>query len=155
MRCREPRRLLPRCSALLVPRKTPQPGRYKIWELEAGTHCSVIGTCLSLEDLHRLIRKANATIAPDADDHDIHGYFVIQAARRSVVSKLIHKALDRKYAPQIARFRSGTPDELWALWKQAMTNGDVAGAYWALMRRRRCRGRCASAHTTRFTCCRT
>ncbi|WP_395713629.1 DUF2325 domain-containing protein [Reyranella sp.] len=123
-------------AALLCPSGSEEdatPGRYKIWELESGTHCSVIGTCLSLEDLHRLIRKANATIAPDADDHDIHGYFVIQAARRSVVSKLIHKALDRKYAPQIAHFRSGTPDELWALWRQAMTNGDVAGTYWALM----------------------
>ena len=115
------------------PEEDATPGRYKLWELESGTHCSVIGTCLSLEDLHRLIRKANATIAPDADDHDIHGYFVIQAARRSVVSKLIHKALDRKYAPQLLRFRSGTPDELWTLWRQAMTNGDVAGAYWALM----------------------
>jgi hypothetical protein len=109
------------------------PGRFRIWELEAGTHCSVIGTCLGLEDLHRLIRKASATIAPDADDHDIHGYFVTQSARRSVVSKLIHKALDRKYAPQLARFRSATPDEMSALWRQALTNGDVAGAYWALM----------------------
>ncbi|MBS0220775.1 MAG: DUF2325 domain-containing protein [Proteobacteria bacterium] len=109
------------------------PGRYRIWELEAGTHCSVIGTCLSLEDLHRLIRKANATIAPDADDHDIHGYFVTQAARRSMVSKLIHKTLDRKYAPQIARLRACPPDEVWALWRQAMTSGDVAGPYWALM----------------------
>lgn len=108
------------------------PGRYKIWELEAGTHCSVIGTCLSLEDLHRLIRKASAAIAPD-DDHDIHGYFVTHAARRSVVSKLIHKALDRKYAPQVARLRACPPEELWTVWRQAMTNGDVAGTYWALM----------------------
>lgn len=126
-------------AALLCPsgpEDDATPGRYKLWELESGTHCSVIGTCLSLEDLHRLLRKANATIAPDADEHDIHGYFVIQAARRSVVSKLTHKALDRKYAPQLVRFRSGTPDELWALWRQAMTNGDVAGAYWALMTRK-------------------
>lgn len=123
-------------QALLAPPGSEDdgtPGRYKIWELEAGTHCSVIGTCLSLDDLHRLIRKANATIAPDADDHDIHGYFVTQAVRRSVVSKLIHKALDRKYAPQITRLRACPPDELWASWRQAMTSGDVAGMYWALM----------------------
>ena len=107
--------------------------RFKIWELEAGTHCSVIGTCLDLDDLRRLIRKADVRMAPDADDHDIHGYFVTQAARRTPFSKLIHKALDRKYAPQLLHFRSSAPDELWALWRQATTNGDVAGAYWALM----------------------
>jgi len=115
------------------PEDDAAPGRYKIWELEAGTHCSVIGTCLSLDDLHRLIRKADIQIAADADEHDIHGYFVTQAARRSVFSKLIHKALDRKYAQQLARFRSCTPDGSWVLWRQAMSSGDVAGAYWALM----------------------
>ncbi|SJZ40597.1 hypothetical protein SAMN02745126_00911 [Enhydrobacter aerosaccus] len=108
-------------------------GRYRIWELEAGTHCSVIGTCLSFEDLHRLIRKTDATIAPDADDHDIHGYFITNATRRSVVSKLIHKTLDRKYAAQIARLRGCTPDAMAATWRQAMASGDVAGMYWALM----------------------
>lgn len=111
-------------------------GRIKIWELEAGTHCSVIGTCLDLNDLRRLARKAGVRMAPDADDHDIHGYFVTQAARRTAFSKLINKALDRKYAPQLLRFRSSAPDELWALWRQATTNGDVAGAYWAVMTHR-------------------
>jgi len=108
-------------------------GRYRLWELEAGTHCSVIGTCLSLDDLHRLIRKLEAPIAPGADDHDIHGYFVTRAATRSTVSKLVHKALDRKYAATVARFRSCTPDEAWLQWRQAMKSGDVAGAYWAIM----------------------
>jgi hypothetical protein len=109
-------------------------GRCKLWELEVGTHCSIIGTCLGLDDLHRIMRKADIAIAPDAQDYDIHGYFVTWAGSRSALSKLIHKTLDRKYAPQLVRFhRSRTPDELWELWCEAMTSGDVAGAYWALM----------------------
>src|SRR5262245_26558816 len=67
-------------AALLRPPVTAQaadddaaPGRVKLWELEAGIHCSVIGTCLALDDLRRLVRKADASLAPDADDHAVHG----------------------------------------------------------------------------------
>jgi hypothetical protein len=110
------------------------PGRYKLWELDPGSHCSIIGTCLGLDDLRRIIRKADLAIAPDAQDYDIHGHFVTRVGTRSPLSKLVQKTLDRKYAPQLARFRrSCTPEELWGLWRQAMTSGDVAGAYWALM----------------------
>ncbi|HYC13219.1 MAG TPA: hypothetical protein VEC75_03165, partial [Stellaceae bacterium] len=110
------------------------PGRNKLWELDPGGHCSIIGTCLSLDDLRRVIRKAGLAFGPDTQDYDIHGFFVTQAASRSLLSKLVQKTLDRKYAPQLARFRrSRTAEELWGLWRQAMTSGEIAGAYWALM----------------------
>ncbi len=123
-----------RCACCADDSTEITPGRHKIWDLDQGLHCSVIGTCLSLDDLRHIIRKADIALAPDAHDYDVHGYFVTQAMKRSHVSKLVHKALDRKYAAQLTRFRrSCTPDELWELWRQAMANGDVAGAYWALM----------------------
>jgi hypothetical protein len=110
------------------------PGRCKLWELDPGSHCSIIGTCLDFDDLRKIIRKADLAVEPDTQDYDTHGYFVMRAGSRSPLSKLVHKTLDRKYAPQIARFRrSCTPDELWALWHEATAIGDIAGAYWALM----------------------
>lgn len=109
-------------------------GRHRLWELEPGTHCSVIGTCLGLDDLRRLIRKAALTIPPEAQDYEIHGYFVARARSRSPLSKLLHKMLDRKYAAQIARFRrASTIDEILGLWGESKAKGDLAGAYWALM----------------------
>jgi hypothetical protein len=115
-------------------REAALPGRHKLWELDRGSHCSIIGTCLSLDELRRLLRKADLTIAPDTLDYDIHGFFVTRSGSRSLLSKLTHKTLDRKYAAQIARFRrAASADALWQLWRQAMTEGDVAGAYWALM----------------------
>jgi hypothetical protein len=109
-------------------------GRHKLWELDPGSHCSLVGTCLSLHDLRRLLRRADITVAPGTPDYDIHGYFVKESRCRSPLSKLIHKTLDRKYAPHIARFRSAAcVDDLWALWRKATNEGDIAGAYWALM----------------------
>jgi Uncharacterized protein conserved in bacteria (DUF2325) len=132
---------------------TPDPGdgsagRHKLWELDAGSHCSIIGTCLSLDDLHRIIRKAELRIGPDAQDYDIHGYFVTWAGSRSPLSKLVHKTLDRKYATQLARFRrSSTAEELWDLWRQSTATGDIAGAYWALMTHKAApRTMCIRAH---------
>ncbi|HWB50593.1 MAG TPA: DUF2325 domain-containing protein [Stellaceae bacterium] len=94
----------------------------------------LIGTCLSVNDLRRLLRKADITVAPGTPDYDIHGYFVKQSGARSLLSKLIHKTLDRKYGAQIARFRQAAgADDLWAIWQNAVNEGDVAGAYWALL----------------------
>lgn len=112
-------------------------GRHKLWELDPGTHCSIIGTCLDLDELRRIGQKVGLVIASDAQDYDIHGYFVTKAGSRSPLSKLVHKALDRKYATHVARFRRSCPaDELWEMWRQSMASGDVAGAYWALMTHR-------------------
>jgi hypothetical protein len=111
--------------------------RFKLWELDPGTHCSIIGTCLDLDDLRRIAQKAGLAIGSDVQDYDIHGYFVTQSSGRSPLSKLVHKVLDRKYAGQVARFRRSSPaDELWQLWRQGMASGEVAGAYWALMTHR-------------------
>jgi hypothetical protein len=110
------------------------PGRYKLWELDPGAYCSIIGTCLSLDDLRRISRKANVSIAPDAQDYDIHGYFVTHVGKRSPLAKLTQKTLDRHYAPQVARFhRAHTQEQREELWREAMTSGAVAGSYWALM----------------------
>ena len=109
-------------------------GRLKLWEIDPGSHCSIIGTCFSLDDLRRLIRKAELNIPVDADDYDIHGYFVLRAAKRAPLAKLMHKALDRKYPTQITRFhKCSKPEEIWSLWTESLASGDVAGAYWALM----------------------
>ena len=54
--------------------------------------------------------------------------------RNSHTSRLLGKHLDRKYRLSIASFtHAKSPDELELLWRRATNNGDVAGAYWALL----------------------
>jgi hypothetical protein len=113
-------------------------GRLRLWELDSGSHCSIVGTCFSLDELRRILRKAELPIAPDAEDYDIHGYVVSRAGTRSVLSKLLHKALDRKYARHLARYRrAGSVEALWALWQEGRVGGEIAGTYWALMTEKR------------------
>lgn len=47
---------------------------------------------------------------------------------------MVTKALDRRFPAQIARFsRTDSERELTELWRSHCDNGDVPGAYWALM----------------------
>jgi hypothetical protein len=55
--------------------------RRRIWELGETLHCSIVGTCLSTDELRRLLRKLGAGTS-DADDHALHRIGVELAARQ-------------------------------------------------------------------------
>jgi len=59
---------------------------------------------------------------------------VALAGQRDGLGKLLHKALDRLHRTTVARFdKVATVDEVRSLWRQAVAQGDVPGAYWAAM----------------------
>jgi len=107
--------------------------RTKIWELSNHLHCSIVGTCLSTGELRQVLTKAGMA-ADGASDHDLHGQGVLLANLRDGRAKLLHKALDRRHRAAIGRFESAkTVDEVRALWRDAVKQGDIAGAYWAAL----------------------
>jgi hypothetical protein len=109
--------------------------RRKLWEIPSHLHCSVIGTCLSMDDLRKLTRKGGMRISDDATDYCVHSYFVREAGTESKLARLLHKMLDDKHAVDIKRFSAVANDAaaIEALWEKAMDNGRVAGAYWAVL----------------------
>ncbi len=118
-------------TVLLKPAKS----RRKLWEIPSHLHCSVIGTCLSMDDLRKLTRKGGMRISDDATDYCVHSYFVREAGSDSKLARLLHKMLDDKHAVDIRRFSAVAADAaaIEALWEKAMESGRVAGAYWAVL----------------------
>ncbi len=107
--------------------------RTKIWELSNHLHCSIVGTCLSTGELRQVLSKAAMTVA-GASDHDLHGQGVLLANLRDGRGKLLHKALDKRHRLVIGRFeKAKTIDEVRALWRDAVRQGDIPGAYWATL----------------------
>ena len=51
------------------PPRTTAPRRLKLWELEHRFHCAVLGTCLTLPELHKLIRQAGIELEPKHSDY--------------------------------------------------------------------------------------
>jgi hypothetical protein len=105
--------------------------RRRLWDLSRDTHCPVIGVCIPLAVLRRLISKALGC-STQADDYELHVGAIAECGNRNRVSEILQEDLDQRYALTIKRFRSAkTHDALAQLWVDAIYQGDVAGAFWA------------------------
>jgi hypothetical protein len=115
------------------PSEPPQVRRTKLWEFGTSLHCSIIGTCLSTQDLRHLLTKLK--LAPGgASDHDLHRLAVTLAARHEEPARQIHKALDHRHRLAVSQFtKARSEPALRALWSEALKHGDIPGAYWATL----------------------
>ncbi len=105
--------------------------RRRLWDLSRDTHCPVIGVCIPLAVLRRLMNKALGGIA-QADDYEIHVGAIAECGYRNRVSEMLHEDLEQRYALTIKRFRAAKSIQaLTQLWLDAIYQGDVAGAFWA------------------------
>ncbi|MBC7858174.1 MAG: DUF2325 domain-containing protein [Burkholderiaceae bacterium] len=112
--------------------------RRRIWELSHACHCPLIGVGLPLGVLRKLVVKvSDAAVA--ADDYDVHVCAVSECGARNRLAQSLQKELERRYAVVVARFRPArTCDEVGQLWRAALAEGDVAGAFWAGLTHPRC-----------------
>lgn len=110
-------------------------GRSRLWEIWHKYHCPIIGTCLEVDDLRRLARKAGVRLLKDAQsDFDVHVSFVAAADEKNPLSIAVQKELERRYARSVKRFAAATSAAaLLELWQQALAEGEVQGAFWAVM----------------------
>lgn len=112
--------------------------RRRIWELPTNCHCPLIGVCLPLAMLRRLVNKL--LVRPlEGDDYDVHVWAVHECASRNRMSELLQRTLDERFAVVLRQFR-GLRDAaaLHAAWRQAVDRGDVAGPFWATLTHPRC-----------------
>ena len=100
----------------------PNARRY-LWELPANSHCPVIGLCMPLGLLRRLVNKGVGGKAL-ADDYDIHVGAVWECGSRNRVSELLQDALDQRYCMVLHRFKDARDaDAVMALWLDAVRAG--------------------------------
>ncbi|RTL44242.1 MAG: DUF2325 domain-containing protein [Burkholderiales bacterium] len=124
------------CDDDLAPRvEAAEPGvqhRAKLHQLDPHLHCSVLGTCLTASELRKLMTRHMAT--EGATDLDIHHTAVGLAAQGGDASKALHKALDQRHAGAVRTFAAAkTPVDLAACWQNAWQQGEIQGAYWAVL----------------------
>lgn len=116
----------------LVKREAAQ-RRTKIWEFNTNLHCSIIGTCLSTAELRQVLKKFGMATA-GCSDHELHGIAVGLAGRHDDAARQLHKALDHRHKLAVSQFgRATTQDAVRALWRGAVSRGDIPGAYWAAL----------------------
>ena len=108
--------------------------RLKLWETKPHFHCAILGTCLSVDDLRKVMRQSGVVMQNAPTDYDLHAMMVGQAEEKSRASRNLHKMLDRKYKRWIqALSKYKESDDLVRYWDEAMESGELPGAFWAIM----------------------
>jgi hypothetical protein len=129
---------LPPASAAAPP-ATPQGSRRKrLWELDSHAHCPVLGVCVPIGTLRKLVNKALGGQAV-ADEYELHCGAVADCKHRGAVAEAVQRELDRRYAlavQQAARLK--TTEALAAWWDEALRCQDISGAFWATLTHPRC-----------------
>jgi hypothetical protein len=112
--------------------------RRRLWEMPSNCHCPLIGVCLPLPLLRRLVNKQ--LVRPMAgDDYDVHVWAVHECATRNRLSELLQRTLDERFAATLRQYRGLRDEEaVHAAWRSAVAGGDVAGAFWATLTHPRC-----------------
>jgi hypothetical protein len=109
-----------------------------VWELANHAYCPVIGVCLPIAALRRLVDKQLGGRAL-ADDYELHCGVIADCKQRTPMAEAVQRELDRRYAGALqASARTKTGEALAAWWSESLNGKDVAGALWATLTHPRC-----------------
>jgi hypothetical protein len=115
---------------------TPGVARTRLSDLDPHLHCSVIGTCLSTAELRKLMR--GFVLTDEASDLEVHHEAVRLVPRDPELARSLHRALERRHEAAVQRFgRARDVSALTGLWEEALRQGEIPGAYWAILTHRR------------------
>jgi len=109
--------------------------RRRIWEIIGASHCSIVGTCLTIAELRKIARRTGF-LENEAryGDYQVHGLFVEKMHEENVVSRAVQKHLDTKFEGAVRKAKALDGEEAFLdYWESAVDNGFVPGAYWALI----------------------
>jgi peptidoglycan hydrolase CwlO-like protein len=122
------------------PRSAPSHGsrRRRLWDLPAHCHCPVIGVCLPLDRLRRLMERW-FQLPAQVDDYSLHVRSVNECRTRTPFAEELQRELETRCALAVQRFRAAkTGETVVALWQEAVQRGDIAAPFWAALTHPRC-----------------
>ncbi len=112
--------------------------RRRLWELDSHAHCPVLGVCMPIAALRKVVNKVLGGQAV-ADDYDLHCGAVADCKYRSPIAEAMQRELDRRYMqPLREAAKAKTTEALAAWWEEALRGQDLAGPLWATLTHARC-----------------
>ncbi|MEK8029991.1 DUF2325 domain-containing protein [Ideonella sp. DXS29W] len=112
--------------------------RRRLWELSRHAHCPVVGVCLPIAAVRRLVDKALGGQAV-ASDYELHCGVNTECRQRGPIAEAVQKELDQRYAHALRQSRPlKTTEALRDWWAHQVNGRDVPGALWATLTHPRC-----------------
>ena len=112
--------------------------RRRLWDLDGHAHCPVVGVCLPIAALRRVLNRVLGGQAV-ADDYELHCGVITECKLRTPISEAVQKELDRRYMPALRlAAKAKTTEALASYWHEASAGKDLPGAFWAVLTHARC-----------------
>ena len=110
-------------------------GRRKVWQLPPIYHCSLLGTCLGLDEMRRLASRLGLSTSARVSDYELHHQLVHLAASGEREGRRLDRYLEEKFARALRAFREHRDEAaLREGWDRALQADDDLGAsYFALL----------------------
>lgn len=119
-------------NELLSPPVKSRSLRLKLWELDHKCHCPLVGVCFDLAEIRKHVARL-IRLPHHITDFEIHVIAVRECAKRTPLSVLLHKELDRRFNLDIQQAKQAkTEAQLMQHWRVAVEHGAIAGALWAI-----------------------
>jgi hypothetical protein len=102
-------------------------------------HCPIVGVCLPIPVLRRLVEKTFRGSGKNVDnDYDLHAGSVGQCQSRTPLAEGLQRELERRYAASVRQAaQAKTTGALMAWWAEA-SKKELAGPLWATVTHPRC-----------------
>ena len=114
---------------MLILRESVRP----IWELDPLI-CPIIGTCLTLKELSKIGRRFGYGLN-GITPFELHNSMVGACQKSGPVARAVQKYLNEKYWLTVQRIDDLEADDLTQAWEDAVCEGKVAEAFWAIITR--------------------
>jgi|GEM_PF-4650778 len=95
--------------------------------------CPVIGTCLTLKELQKIARRFR--YEGEFTPYNLHTWLIRACKNSPTMAKYVQKFLCDKYRPILRRLDGFAGEALLPAWEDAVQEGQVAGAFWAILTR--------------------
>ncbi len=109
-------------------------GRTKLWDLDEWIYCSLVGTCLTDQDLLALANRSDFPAKRTDPPYARHRAGVTACASRTGAAKRLQKILDERYRAAIRELSGAESRQaLLVAWRDALCRDSVPGCYWAIV----------------------
>jgi hypothetical protein len=105
------------------------PSRRRSWMIHGHFKCPVVGTCLSLEEQKRILKKTGHSVK-NRTAYEIHGIFVHSLSNKNKLSRRIDAFLQKKFKYEISEFFGLDRSLFLDAWKTHFRKGEIAGLLW-------------------------
>jgi hypothetical protein len=113
--------------------------RRRLWELSDHAHCPVVGVCLPMSFVRKLVIKVHGASRHELDDYECHCTAVTESKLRTPLAELIQKELDLRCEPVIREAsRIKCEADLVTWWRSKVDGPELSKVFWVMLTHPHC-----------------